>query len=309
MKPVYIINGFLDSGKTAFMTYTMSQPYFQIRGKTLLLLCEDGEEEYSPGLLRMSNTELEAIESEEDFNPENLTKLEKLHRPERIVIEMNGMWNTKKLRCPRNWRVEQQLTMIDASTFTVYYTNMKSLVAEMLRGSDLIVFNRCDNIDGLNVFKRNVKAINQQAQIIFEDKNGEINSTFEEDLPYSLTDDPIKLDDQGYGIWYIDVLDNAERYIGKRVQFTGQVVRPSGMPPNRFVPGRMAMTCCAEDLSFLGFICQYDGADPVRERDWVEVTATVHMEENPAYDGEGPVLYADSVKPTRPPKEKVISFT
>ena len=32
MKPVYIINGFLESGKTEFITYTLDQPYFQIKG-------------------------------------------------------------------------------------------------------------------------------------------------------------------------------------------------------------------------------------------------------------------------------------
>ena len=42
---VYLMTGFLDSGKTQFFKFTLSQDYFQIRGKTLMLLCEDGEEE------------------------------------------------------------------------------------------------------------------------------------------------------------------------------------------------------------------------------------------------------------------------
>ena len=50
MKPVYIINGFLGSGKTEFINFTLDQPYFQSSGKTLLLLCEEGEEEYDPYL-------------------------------------------------------------------------------------------------------------------------------------------------------------------------------------------------------------------------------------------------------------------
>ncbi len=309
MKPVYIINGFLESGKTEFMTYTMSQSYFQIRGLTLLIVCEEGEVEYDPRLLMMSNSVMEVIESEEDFKPETLTRLEKKHHPERIIIEYNGMWNFKNMRLPRSWRIEQQLTMIDGSTFVNYYTNMKSLLAEMLRKSDMIVFNRCDGLDNLNVFKRNVKAINQQAMIIFEDANGEINSTFEDDLPYSLSDDPIELDDNGYGIWYIDALDNLDRYDGKRVRFTAMVMKPQGFPANRFVPGRLAMTCCAEDMSFLGFICQSDSISEFKEMDWVDLTAKVTREENPAYNGEGPVLYAERMVKTRAPKEKVISFT
>ena len=45
-KPVYIINGFLESGKSEFIKFTLEQPYFQIKGKTLFLLCEEGEVEF-----------------------------------------------------------------------------------------------------------------------------------------------------------------------------------------------------------------------------------------------------------------------
>lgn len=136
-------------------------------------------------------------------------------KPERIIIEYNGMWNFKNMKLPWHWRVEQQITTIDASTFTMYFTNMKSLLAEMLRASEMIIFNRCDGIEDLNSYKRNVKAINQQADIIFEDSNGEIDEIFEEDLPFDLNSDPIVLDDMGYGIWYIDSLDHLDRYVGK----------------------------------------------------------------------------------------------
>ena len=87
MKPVYIINGFLESGKTEFITYTLSQPYFQIRGKTLLIVCEEGEVEYEEVLLRKSRTVMEVIDEEENFTPENLIELEKKYKPERIVIQ------------------------------------------------------------------------------------------------------------------------------------------------------------------------------------------------------------------------------
>ena len=43
---VYLMTGFLDSGKTGFLKFTLKQDYFQIDGKTLLILCEDGEDEY-----------------------------------------------------------------------------------------------------------------------------------------------------------------------------------------------------------------------------------------------------------------------
>lgn len=133
MKSVYIINGFLESGKTEFISYTLGQPYFHIKGKTLLILCEEGEIEYDDFLLRSSRTELELIEDEEDFTPSHLIELEKKHKPERIIIEYNGMWNYKNMKLPWHWTVEQQVTTIDASTFPMYYNNMKTFLAEMVR--------------------------------------------------------------------------------------------------------------------------------------------------------------------------------
>lgn len=308
MKPVYIINGFLESGKTEFINFTLDQPYFQISGKTLLLLCEEGEVEYDPYVLKRSNTVVEVIDEEADFTVEKMVELEKKHHPERIIIEYNGMWKFRDLRLPWHWRVEQQITTIDASTFPVYFTNMKSMVADMLRKSEMIIFNRCDGIGDLNVYKRNVKALNPAADIIFEDSSGEIDELMEDDLPYDLSADPIVLDDKTYGIWYLDSLDHLDRYVGKKIQFTALVMKPDGFPKDYFVPGRMAMTCCAEDMTFLGFACVYDKIGLFAERDWVKVTAVVEKEYFADYEGEGPVLHAISVTKAKQPKEPVISF-
>lgn len=308
MKPVYIINGFLESGKTEFINFTLDQPYFQISGKTLLLLCEEGEVEYDPYVLKRSKTVVETIEEEADFTVEKMVELEKKHRPERIIIEYNGMWKFRNLRLPWHWQVEQQITTIDASTFPVYFSNMKSMVADMLRKSEMIIFNRCDGIEDLNMYKRNVKALNPTADIVFEDKDGEIDEIMEDDLPYDLSSDPVVLDDKGYGIWYLDSLDHLDRYVGKTIQFTAMVMKPDGFPKDYFVPGRMAMTCCAEDMTFLGFACVYDKIGLFAERDWVKVTAVVEKEYFADYGGEGPVLHATSVTKAKQPKEPVISF-
>ena len=308
MKPVYIINGFLESGKSEFITYTLEQPYFQIKGKTLIILCEEGEIEYEEELLKQSSSVIELIEDEEDFTPSNLIELEKKHKPERIVIEYNGMWNFKNMKLPWHWKVEQQITTIDASTFPMYFNNMKSLLAEMVRKSEMIIFNRCDGVEDLNTYKRNIKAINAKAEIIFEDSNGEVNEIMEDDLPYDLKQDTLVLDDYGYGIWYLDSLDHLERYIGKTVEFTAMVLKPDKFPKGYFVPGRMAMTCCADDMAFLGFACEYDGADTLTQKEWVKVKATVSKEYWADYNGEGPVLHAVSVEKTKAPKEEVISF-
>lgn len=309
MKSVYMINGFLESGKSEFIRYTLEQPYFRIREKTLLILCEEGEVGFDDDLLKKSRTVLELIEEEEDFTPEKLLALEKKHKPERIIIEYNGMWNFKEMKLPWHWKIEQQITTIDASTFQMYYTNMRSLLAEMLKGSEMIIFNRCDGIKDLSSYKRNVKAVNQSAEIIFEDSQGEVNAIMEDELPYDLSKDTLELEGNGYGIWYLDALDNAERYLDKTLVFTAMVLKPSGFPKDYFVPGRMAMTCCADDMAFLGFACEYGRAEALKDKEWVKVTATLTWEYWADYEGEGPVLHAVSVEPAKAPDKEVIDFT
>ncbi len=309
MKPVYIINGFLESGKTEFISFTLAQPYFQIKGTTLLLMCEEGESEIDEALLKRSRTVLEIIEDEEEFTPALMTELEKKYKADRIIIEYNGMWNFKELKMPWYWKVEQQITMIDGSTFPMYYNNMRSLFAEMVRKSEMVIFNRCDGIEELSAYRRNIKAVNPKADVIFEDANGEIDEIFEEDLPFDLNQPVIELDNQGYGIWFLDSMDHLERYLGKTLEFTAMVLRPEHFPDNYFVPGRMAMTCCEDDIAFLGYACEYDGAAALKQKEWVRVKATVTKDYWEDYKGEGPVLRAVSVEKTKAPKEEVISFS
>lgn len=307
--PVYMINGFLDSGKTEFIKYTLSQDYFRIRGTTLLLLCEEGEIEYDEKLLKRGGVVCELIEDEEDFTKDALEYLDKRYRPERVVIEFNGMWNPKNIEIPAKWSIEQQITTINAATFSMYYTNMKSLVSEQVRNSELIIFNRCDGLNDLPNFKRSIKAVNGKAEIIFEDSKGEINVSLAEDLPFDINAEVISLDDAGYAIWYIDAMDNPERYDGKVIEYVGNVMKPTTFPRQYFVPGRMAMTCCAEDMAFLGYVCKYDKADELKEHDWIKLKATVNLEFFEPYGGIGPVLIPISIENTSKPKNEVIDFS
>jgi len=310
MKSVFVINGFLESGKTEFINYTLAQPYFRTRGKTLLVVCEEGEVEYDPKLLKSTNTEMVVVDELEECTADRLLALDKQYKPERVIIEWNGMWNFKLLKLPFFWKLEQQITIIDGSTFSTYFTNMRSLLAEMVRKSELIIFNRCDDIvDDIPSYKRNIKAVNQSAEIIFEGSEGEITTIFEEDLPFDLNADIIELDNAGYGMWYLDSLDHLERYIGKTIKFTAIVARPKEFPKGFFIPGRMAMTCCADDMAFLGFACEYKDADKLQERSWVSVTAKVAKEYFSDYEGEGPVLKAIEVVSATKPKDDIISFS
>jgi uncharacterized membrane protein YcgQ (UPF0703/DUF1980 family) len=71
----------------------------------------------------------------------------------------------------------------------------------------------------------------------------------------------------------------------------------------------MAMTCCADDMAFLGYACKFDGAEALKQKEWVKVRATVNLEKFAGYKGDGPVLHAVSVTKTEKPKEEVINFT
>ena len=62
-------------------------------------------------------------------------------------------------------------------------------------------------------------------------------------------------------------------------------------------------------MAFLGFACDYDKAEELKEKDWVEVTAVVDKAYREEYNGEGPVLHAKTVTPAKKPKDPVINFS
>lgn len=306
--PVYFINGFLESGKTEFINYTIEEDYFKIDELTLIIACEEGEVEYEKEALKNGNAVLEVLENETDFTIRNLTALEKKYNPERIIIEYNGMWNPKDILLPRSWHMEEQITLIDATTFPVYYANMKSRIAEMVRNADVVVFNRCDGVEDLPSFRRSIRAINQLGDIIFEDSYGEIEDLGEEDLPYDLENEKIVLDDTTYAIWYLDAMEKAERYVGKTIEFTGMVMHGEEYPTGWFIPGRIAMVCCEEDVAFLGYPCRWDGENTMRDQQWVRVTARFALEDWFEYEGQGPVLYAETIERVEAPEQLVINI-
>jgi len=116
------------------------------------------------------------------------------------------------------------------------------------------------------------------------------------------------LDDNTYGIWYLDSLDHVDRYVGKTIEFIGMVMKPEEFPKGYFVPGRMAMTCCADDTSFIGYVCKCASAKSLVMGSWVDVTATVKWGYMKVYDGEGPVLYAKEIKPAKKPESELVYF-
>ena len=144
--PIYLITGFLESGKTTFINFTVAQDYFQIDEPTLLITTEEGEVEYDEKELLKYNTVLEVVESQEQFTPEYLKKLKRRYNPERVILEYNPLWSVKKLEemeMPRGWGIVQEIVTVDASCFQIYMQNMKSIFMEMSLHADMVMFNRC----------------------------------------------------------------------------------------------------------------------------------------------------------------------
>ena len=309
--PIYLLTGFLESGKTSFLNFTLQQDYFYTEGRTLLILCEEGEEEYDKAVLEMSNTVVEVIEKEEDLTPDRLAAMDILYQPERVIIEYNGMWlvsNFEKMEKPAGWGIEQQITCVDASTFQMYMANMKSIFMDMVRGSDMVVFNRCKKEDPLATYRRGIKVANQRAEVIFEDEEGELDDIFQDEMPFDVNAPVIEILPEDYGIWFVDAMDHPETYVDKTVKFKARVMKPRGMGSKFFVPGRTAMTCCADDTTFLGYVCKSAFAPKLNPGQWVEVTAKVGIENRMEYQGEGIVLYADFVEPCEPLEEEMVYF-
>ena len=116
---VYLMTGFLDSGKTQFLTFTLEQDYFQIQGKTLLILCEEGEEEYDPKEMLKYGVVIEKVEDKEDLTEAWLEEMNRKHKPERVVVEYNGMWpvsDFEKLALPADI-----ISPINYLLFQVYF--------------------------------------------------------------------------------------------------------------------------------------------------------------------------------------------
>ena len=306
--PIFLINGQLDSGKTRFISDTIAMGQFADAKNKLLIVCEEGEEEYSEKLLKDNGVDMVVVEKE-DFNIKTLNELDKKYDPWIVIIEYNGMWDPALIlgsEKPRGWQVYQSITLVDANSFGLQWANMKSIIAESVKYADMVIFNRCKSGMDLGSYRRSMRALNPALQIIFEDEKGD-QVAISEQLPYDINADVIQVDDEDYGIWYIDAMDKPDRYRGKTVEFTGMVLKTPDFPKNNFVPGRMAMTCCEADMTFLGFMCKAKNARLLETKDWVKVRARVEYEYMPEYEGEGPMLYADYVEKAEP-IEEIVQF-
>lgn len=309
--PVYVFTGFLDSGKTKFIQETLEDPRFNAGERTLLLVFEEGEEEYDFSTYPSKNVYLEILD-QETVTKKELQTLAKKHKAQRVVAELNGMQLVGDLysRFPDEWVVAQEVMFADSTTFMTYNANMRNLVMDKLVGGQMVIFNRIKiGADTMPLHKL-ARAANRRIDILYEFADGSTSfDDIEDPLPFDINADIILINDEDYALWYRDITEEPAKYDGKKVCFKAQVARLRREKDAMFAPGRFVMTCCADDIQFCGIPCRYDGAAKLESRSWVMVEATITAQKHPLYKGAvGPVLTATAVKPAEPALEDVVTF-
>ena len=309
--PVYLFTGFMDSGKTSLVMETLFENEFGDGAKGVIIMCEDGEKEYDEAKLATVNFKLTEVDTEEEFTTERLEQINSEFSPEQVFIEYNGTWEISKLlevTLPKGWVVVQSLATVDSTTFDLYMNNMRQMMQEQVFSSDVVIFNRTDDNTDRGRLRRMIKTINRRAQIVYERTDGTIDERPEE-LPFDINQDVIELSDSDYAIWYMDAMENYKKYEKKKIKFRALVYNPPNLKKGIFVPGRFAMTCCIEDVTFIGFKCKYDKEEELQHKAWIDITAEIHVEFAREYKGKGPVLYPVSIEPADKPEDELVYFS
>lgn len=309
--PVYVFTGFLDSGKTKFIQETLEDPRFNAGERTLLLVFEEGEEEYDFSAYPHQNVFLEVLD-QQTVTTKQLQTLAKKYKVQRVVAELNGMQLVGDLysRFPEEWVVAQEVMFADTTTFMAYNANMRNLVMDKLVGGQMVVFNRLTPGADTMPFHKLARAANRRIDILYDYLDGTTAfDDIEDPLPFDINAPVIEIKDEDYALWYRDITEEPEKYSGKTVSFKAQVAMLRREKNNMFAPGRFVMTCCVDDIQFLGIPCKYAGSKALKPREWVAVKATITAEKHALYQGElGPVLTAIAVEAAEPADPDVATF-
>lgn len=308
--PIFLVTGFLEGGKTSFVKEIFNDPDFTEGEKIALIVCENGIEEYEKSFLTDYNVTIAHINSKEELTDSFLEQINKDHKPTKVIIEYNGMWQLDvidNLKLPKGWEIAQIITPIDASTYSTYMNNMKPLLTEQFKNSELIIFNRCNEKTDKLLFRNSVKAINPKANIIFELENGEIDDSPLE-LPFDINANVIEFEDYDFGVWYVDVTESPSKYEGKKIRVKGIAHTDPQYPKNIFVIGRNAMTCCEDDISFLGVLCKSDKALDFDGKQWIEIEGVIHKQFIAEEQQEIPFLHVKDYKVVDKIEDELVYF-
>ncbi len=309
--PVYLFLGFLESGKTKFIQETLEDKRFDSGENTLLLVTEEGEEEYDTSRFAVQNVSVAVLGSKEELTQENLASLQAKYKAERVLVEYNGMWLLDEFyeAMPEGWMLSQVMTFIDSGTFLAYNANMRQLMFDKIDGTQMVVFNRFQDETDKTEFHKLVRAITRRADIVYEHADGKAEyDDIEDPLPFDVNAPVVEIADRDYAFFYRDLSENMKDYIGKTVKFKGLVAMDKRLPADNVVVGRHIMTCCQADIQYSGLACVLPKAMDLKTREWIEITAKIEFKTHTIYRGKGPVLVAVKAEPCTPPDEQLATF-
>lgn len=309
--PVYLFTGFLEGGKTTFIQSTLEDERFNKGERTLILLCEEGVEEYDIKKMPSQNIFIETVEDIEDISPKSLRDLQKKLKIERVIIELNGMWLTTDLfaRLPENWVVYQEMCFLDATTFLSYNANMRQLVVDKLQQPEIVVFNRfTDDMDKME-FHKIVRGVSRRCDICYEYSGDRVEyDDIEDPLPFDIEADVIEIADRDFAIWYRDMMEEMQKYQGKTIKFKGLIARDKKIPDDELAIGRHIMTCCIDDIQYGGVVCRLKNATDYKTHDWAIITGKINLEKNKLYRSVGPVVTIETIERCAALEDSVATF-
>ena len=309
--PVYLFTGFLEAGKTKFIQETLEDKRFCKGERTLLLVCEEGEEEYAPDEFADKSVSVRLVETEQALTGENLERWLRESRAERVLIEYNGMWMLDLLynAMPESWVVYQEFMFADSRSFVSYNNNMRQLVYDKLKSCELVVFNRCEETTDLMALHKIVRGVSRRADIAYEHVSGKVEyDDIQDPLPFDLEAPVVEIADEDYALWYRDMSEEPKKYEGKVLRFKCKALVRKRLPAGCFVAGRHLMTCCVNDIQFAGLVCQWERAEQIEDESWMVLTAKLNVKFSRAYGKKGPVLSFIEATPCKAPAQEVASF-
>ena len=304
--PVIIVKGILESGKSYFIKDSLIRGDFGDLGKILILSQEEGVEEFDERFLKRFDASYEYLDKDE-WEGKQINDVIRKHKPQVIFIECNEMW-VSGVFYPSYFDVQQVITIIDGSSFNIYFQSMRQLFFDMIKESELVIINRCEPTQETSKIKKNIKVINSALEIIALDNSGN-QIRLVSDLPYDVNKDVIEIGLKEFGDFYVDSFESINRYQNKVVKFECMALFSDQLPPKTFVAGRGALTCCMDDIQTIGHLCAYNDNDVINNESWIELTARVHYME---FEGETRLVleYLDSKElPMPTTEEQLVNLT
>lgn len=310
---VFLFTGFLESGKTTFLQSVLENINFCNGQPTLLLVCEEGAQEYDSKRFATDSVKIEYIRSESELSRKNLSVLCRKAQASRVLVEYNGMWSldTFYTEMPEDWRVFREMLFIDAATFMTYNTNMRQLMYDKLKRCTVACFNNPESLSGADkeMIHKIVRAASKRADIAYQYADGRTDYDTEVDaLPYDIDAPTIVIQDYDYAVWTRDLTDNPANYDGKTVSVKLSTADCDGMVPNEICAGRYVMVCCENDMQFTGLVCENVPAELNKAGKWILVTGTLQIKDHPLYGARGPVMACVSARECDAPSQEVATF-